>query len=146
VTTGLVEGLPNLRCRRLHAVVRQAITAVCGRPAVRAVHCTVQSNHLHFIVEAKNAAAPSRTMQGLAVRVALGIDRELGRKRGRVFADRFRSRILKTALEVKTSIAYVLKNARRHARQAGPWIRASRVDPYSSARWFDGYRDRQAGQ
>jgi hypothetical protein len=46
-----------------------------------------------------------------------------------------------TALEVKQCVQYVINNARRHAEQAGERIGGWVVDPYSSARWFDGYRD-----
>ncbi len=77
-------------------------------------------------------------MQALAIRIAKGLNRALGRK-GRVFADRFHSRPLKTPLEVRRALVYVLNNYRKHADAKGPWLPLSFVDGYSSGPWFDGW-------
>jgi hypothetical protein len=52
-------------------------------------------------------------------------------------------RLLKTPLEVRNALRYVLLNARRHAAvMAREALRAMEVvlDPASSARWFDGWK------
>ena len=49
---------------------------------------------------------------------------DAGRVRGKVFADRFHSRILKTVLEAKQCGQYVVNNARKHAKQTGESIRS----------------------
>ncbi|MCC6764872.1 MAG: hypothetical protein IT293_09435 [Deltaproteobacteria bacterium] len=50
-----------------------------------------------------------------------------------------RSRELRTARGCRNALRYVLLNARRHAARAGAALTASvRLDPASSARWFDG--------
>jgi hypothetical protein len=62
---------------------------------------------------------------------------KLWRRKGKVFADRFHDRILRTPREVRNVLAYVLNNGRRHgsfATKGGP-------DPLSSGRWFDGWRE-----
>ncbi len=68
------------------------------------------------------------------MRVARAVNRAWERK-GKVFADRFHARILRTPREVRTTLVYVLQNARRHR------IRVSGPDPFSSGVWFDGWRD-----
>ncbi|HWV38452.1 MAG TPA: hypothetical protein VN033_08235 [Vulgatibacter sp.] len=45
------------------------------RFGMRLTHHSVQGNHLHLIVEAKDARALSRGMQGLSIRVAQGMNR-----------------------------------------------------------------------
>jgi hypothetical protein len=72
-------------------------------------------------------------VRGLAIRVAKAVNRALGRH-GRVWADRFHSRLLRTPREVRYALVYVLNNVRKHIRAAGG------MDPRSSARWFDGWR------
>lgn len=73
----------------------------------------------------------------MAIRCARALNRVSGRA-GRVFADRYHARILRTPLEVRRALAYVLNNARRHAL-VGPKIGAGWLDPYSSAGGFDGW-------
>jgi hypothetical protein len=59
-----------------------------------------------------------------------------------VLADRYHLQVLRTPREVRNAIAYVLLNARKHAMQIrGAMSRAVTIDPASSGRWFDGWRD-----
>ena len=62
----------------------------------RLVHYSVQREHLHLMVEAEDARALSRGMQGLCVRVAKALNKLWGR-RGRVFDDRYFARRLRLA-------------------------------------------------
>jgi hypothetical protein len=101
---------------------------------------SVQDHHLHLIVEAADAVALSRGIQGLAVRIARAVNRALGR-RGRVFTDRYFSRILKTPREVRNGLAYVLNNTRRHASQRGERLAWNWIDDRSSGRYFDGWSE-----
>ena len=89
---------------------------------------------MHLIAEAHNRLALSRGMQGLLIRVAKGLNR-LWARRGRVFADRYHDRILRTPREVRAALVYVLQNPRRHG------VRLTRgVDQFASGLWFDGWR------
>jgi hypothetical protein len=74
-------------------------------------------------------------MQGLAIRVARQVNRLVSR-RGKLWAGRFFARDLASPRAVKNALAYVLNNFRKHASRG-----AARIDPYSSAPYFDGFRE-----
>jgi hypothetical protein len=84
-------------------------------------------------------------MQGLKVRIARRLNGIIGR-RGTVFAERYHARVLRTPMEVRNALAYVLGNARRHAKQQGRRLARNWVDPCSSAPYFSGWRGRKAAQ
>ena len=86
----------------------------------------MQSNHVHLIVEANNKLALARGLQGLAIRVAKGVNRASNR-RGRVLADRDHARILRTPAEVRNAVRYVLRNLHHHTGEDKRY-----VDPFSS--------------
>ena len=135
VTVRLRRGLPSLRYKQPYLTLLRAFGAGRERFGFRLLHYTVQSNHLHLIAEAKDRRALTRGMQGLLVRIARALNKLWGR-RGRVFADRYHDRILRTPREVRHALRYVLHNARPHG------IFGPTPDPYSSGRWFDGWRER----
>jgi REP element-mobilizing transposase RayT len=133
VTVRAVEGLGGMR--RLHVAneIGRAIRRAKQSPTgLRVIHFSIQSNHLHLIVEAADRAVLARGMQGLLIRIARAINRTLGR-RGRVFGDRYHAHALATPREVRHAIAYVLLNHRKHDAHARG------VDLFSSGRWFDGW-------
>ena len=137
VTWRVRDEVGRLRRTKVLEVVKRAIRAGGHKPDFRVVHYNVLANHLHLIVESDGKLALARGLQGLAVRLARGINKVLGR-RGKFFAERYHSRVLKTPREVKAALRYVLLNARHHSPRppTKDWI-----DPYSSAAWFDGWRD-----
>jgi hypothetical protein len=106
---------------------------------VSVVEYAVLQDHLHLIVEAKDATTLGRGMQGLLVRLARAINRLLGRK-GRVFADRYHVHVLRTPREVRNALVYVLHNARKHAPHTHR-VKEPALDPCSTAAWFNGYAD-----
>lgn len=125
-----------LRCQFVFPTVRKALAeATRARKDFRITQFSVQGDHVHLVVEAGSKAALSRGMQGLAIRVARAVNSLVGRS-GKVWADRFFSRELKSPRVVRNALAYVLNNFRKH-RAAG----ASRIDPYSSAPYFNGFRE-----
>src|SRR5262245_59098785 len=134
VTLKLREGLPGLRYRAAHEVLLQAFAASSEGEAFRVVEYSVQTNHLHLIVEAASERALSSAMNGLASRIARALNK-LWRRSGSVFTDRYHARALETPREVRNALAYVLLNARKH----GSWL-ARRPDPYSSGPSFDGWK------
>jgi len=89
-------------------MLRDAI-ARGSNASFRIVHFTVQSNRLHFLVEAEGCRQITRGMQGLGIRLAKAINRALGRK-GRVWNDRYHARALRTPREVRNALVYVLAN------------------------------------
>jgi hypothetical protein len=71
---------------------------------------------------------------------------------GPVLAERYHRKVLKGLRQVRNALAYVLRNAHRHAakriarlREQGKAVKplgpSQLVDVSSSARWFDGWRD-----
>lgn len=76
-------------------------------------------------------------MKAIGARLARAVNRVAGRK-GSVFAERYHLRLLPTPKEVRNALRYVLLNARRHA--AAVHAAVARLDPASSARWFDGWK------
>ena len=133
MTLRLRDALPSLRTSVARARIERAFSLGGDRFGFRLNQFSLQSNHLHLIVEAEDRLALTRGMKGIAVRVARALNR-LWKRRGRVFADRFHSRPLSTPREVRSALVYVLQNARHHG------LRVMGVDPYSSGPWFDGWR------
>ncbi len=86
VTLRAVPGLPSFRGPRLFPAVQHAIR-LASHEGFALVEFSVQSNHLHLLVEARDRAALSSGMRGLAIRLARTINRTLAR-RGSVWADR----------------------------------------------------------
>ena len=125
-----------MRTRRLYHAVRVALRGCAGRSDYRVVHISIQSNHLHVLVEADHKQALARGMQGLAISASKRINAALGRARGTVFPVRYHATVVATPTQARNALAYVLNNWRRHHADAGaPW----RVDPFSSAWQFAGW-------
>ena len=61
------------------------------------------ANHVHLISEASGAAALGRGLQRLATRIALRVNRCLGRH-GKVFADRYHARPMTTPRQVRNGL------------------------------------------
>jgi REP element-mobilizing transposase RayT len=137
VTVRVVDGLVSLRRLGRFKLVRRAILA-STRADFRVTHFSVQSNHMHLIVEALDRRALARGMQGLQIRIARRLNPYLGRK-GRLFSDRYHAHILKSPTEVRHALLYVLNNGRKHLAQVGQQPPAGLVDSYSSAIDFDGW-------
>lgn len=131
VTLRAREGLPSFRGDKLVLEALLAAIGLAQNSSFRVVHFSVQSNHLHLLVEAHDGAALSRGMQGLAIRMARGVNRALG-SAGVVFADRYHARELTTPRETRAALLYVLQNWAKHGT-------GGRFDPFSSAAWFDGW-------
>jgi len=140
VTLRTLPGAPNLRREAAYAAVERALGAIRDERAdFRVVHFSVQTNHLHLLAEASGAEALSRGMQGLAIRIARGVNRAAGRS-GKLWADRFHARVLRSPREVRLAVCYVLQNTRRHATTERELVDPSWIDPRSSGPWFDGWR------
>ena len=120
VTLRVSKGLPNLRERRAIRTIERCFLAGCSRLGMRLVHYSVQRDHMHLIIEAKGREQLSRGVQGLSIRVARRLN-TLWQRRGRVFADRYHARILRTPREVRHCLNYVLNNSNRHLAQRGFW-------------------------
>jgi putative transposase len=141
VTMKLRAGLPKLRQKAEHAALRGAFTKGKERFGFRLVHYVVLNDHMHFVVEAASRQSLRRGAQGLAIRIARALNKLWVRK-GKVFADRYHDRVLKTPREVRNVLAYVMGNAKKHAAEGRHVSAPFPIDQYSSAPWFDGFRQR----
>ncbi len=141
------KDVPSLRVERVVRALEATFAAGCSRPGFRLVHYSLQGNHAHLIVEAQDREAIGRGMKAIGARLALAVNRVTGHA-GRVLADRYHLRLLRTPREVRNALRYVLLNARHHvaklrdrlARSRAAVAAQVRLDPASSARWFDGWK------
>jgi len=129
-----------LRNGSVLSTLRRCLRAHHQRPGGGVIHYSVQHGHLHLIVEAGDRAELSRRMQGLCIRFAKALNKLAGGRRGKVFADRYHARRLGDPTRVRSALAYVLLNHRRHACQRGREL-PSGPDRFSSGWAFDGWRD-----
>ena len=130
VTLRASRCVPSLR-RLIHAV-RTAIRRA-SRDAFRIIEFSVQTDHLHLLVEADDKAALAGGIRGLAIRVARSVNRAVGRA-GSVWSDRYHARALTTPREVRNVLVYILLNAKKHCHAV-----LNGIDGCSSAPWFDGF-------
>jgi putative transposase len=156
VTLRVRRGLCSLRKQALFQAVRQALAAGKSQFGFSLIQFSVQHDHLHLIAEANDRKALSRGMQGLSVRIARAVNRQLQRT-GSLFADRYHARALTTPRAVRLALRYVLLNARKHAHSRGTahdgaahdgaahdgaahdGIAAGFIDSRSSAPWFHNF-------
>ncbi len=97
------------------------------------IHFSIQQDHAHFIVEGDQARRARGGVHGLGIRLALAVNRVLGRK-GKVVGDRYHARPLTTPRQMRTSMVYVLLNFRKHLRAPAC------IDPRSSGQHFSGWQ------
>ena len=128
----------QLRSRRCFQVLERAFYRGCSKFGARLCQFSVQHNHVHMLVEAADAAALARSLQGMCISMAKGLNRLMSRK-GTVFADRYHARPLRTPTEVRNALVYVLANGRKHLPRVGHRLPSLWIDAYSSAGWFSGW-------
>ena len=134
VTIRLRAGLPSLRREREFALIRSRFAVAAERFDVRLIEYSVQSNHVHLIVETRDERSLARAMKGLLVRIARGLN-QLWHRSGSVLDDHYHARALKTPREVRSALVYVLQNARKHG------VHYSGPDRFSSGPAFDGWKE-----
>ena len=136
--------VPRLRTQPIFRVVRRALRELRAPMPFRVAHISIQHNHLHLLVEAKDARALSRGMQLLGAALARGINAQLGRT-GHVFAFRYHATPITSPRQTRNTLAYVLNNWRRHREdERSARARAELLDPYSSGAALDAWRGRTA--
>ena len=130
---------------RLRNVVRfkhmkRAFRDGCQRFGLRMCDFSVQDGHIHLLVEADSKQALSRGMQALEIRLAWRINLTRANP-GRVFADRYYARPLRTRAEVINALQYVRYNWHKHRAQQRLFVDWREIDPFSTlsgdAQWYD---------
>jgi hypothetical protein len=76
-------------------------------------------------------------MKGLLVRIARALNK-LWRRQGKIFRERFHCVVLKTVMQIRRAVKYVLLNARKH----GIALPRDTPDPYSSGPWYTRWEGR----
>ena len=139
VTLKVKKDVHQLRCAKLVNELERSWRGASERGRFRLVHYSIQSDHVHLIVEAASARDLACGLKSIAARFARAVNR-VWRRAGAVLADRCHVHVLRTPREVRNAIAYVLLNARRHLAKRGASLpKQPRVDPASSGRWFHGW-------
>ena len=128
------------QAKRRTAALRAAFRGGCDRNGFRHTHYAVLNDHQHLLVEAADRATLSRGLQGLAIRIAKALNK-LWRRRGTVFADRYHDRVLTSLREVRNALRYVLANGKKHAAEGREVTVPHAIDTFTSAPWFDGFRE-----
>jgi REP element-mobilizing transposase RayT len=136
----------NLRRREIYQAVRKALVVSFANERFRIVHVSVQGTHVHLLVEAADRMALARGMQGFQISAAKHVNAALSkgraqRRRGTVFPDRYHADIITSRRRARHALAYVLNNWRKHGEHRAPILRELRIDPFSTAASFEGWRD-----
>ena len=128
VTLRVRKGLPNLTKPALVAELRRTFGQACSGPDFRLVHYSIQHNHFHLIVEAKDQQALGRGMKSIGARIARAIQR-IFQLSGRILSGAYHAHILKCPSEVRRALAYVLLNARKHRASSRRLAHSTGVSP-----------------
>jgi REP element-mobilizing transposase RayT len=140
VTIRVCRDVPSLRTVPIAREIERTFSRGCERKEFRLVHYSLQGNHAHFIVEARDQLALGRGMMAIGARLARAVNRIVKRS-GAVVAERYHHRVLRSPTEVRNALRYVLLNARRHSASAKKRLsRLVQLDRASSAPWFEGWR------
>jgi REP element-mobilizing transposase RayT len=137
VTLRVREGLASLRNTVCIEVFRQVMRECAEQEGFRVVHWSVQSNHVHMIVEADDQEALTRGMRRITIRLAKRWNK-LWERRGPVFDDHDHFVSLDTPTQVRNALVYVLQNAKRH----GVTLRGL-LDHCSTAPAFESWREQR---
>lgn len=91
------------------------------RHGLRVAHFSLQSNHVHLILEASNNKILTKGMRSLTITFAKGL------RKGKVQLERYHLHVLKSLRETKNAVHYVLFNQQKHLD-----LKKAYVDKYSS--------------
>ena len=143
ITVKARKGLPSFRSQRIHnmmlEVLRNQIYVLRKYAgAFKVAHFSIQTNHIHIMIEADDTKTLRSGVSGLVIAFARQLAKLLGRKKCKVWAERFHSRELHAPRDVRNVLSYIFQSFKHHETTHGSGMR-SRPHRYSSARWFDGW-------
>lgn len=107
----------NKQCLKL---LKRAIVNA-RRQGLKILHFSMQSNHMHFIIEAESNEILTKGMRSLTITFAKGL------KQGKVQLERYHLHVLRSVRETKHAIEYVLFNKQKHEKGT-----CSAIDEYCS--------------
>jgi REP element-mobilizing transposase RayT len=149
VVLRVAPAIGGLRKHKTYAALREALLVAARRDNFRVVHISIQSKHVHLLVEASDRIALARGMQGFQISAAKRLNAAVTkpgekRRRGVVFTDRYHVQLIKSPKQARHCLSYVLNNWRHHQEDGEGVARTWKIDRYSSAISFDGWRDAPA--
>jgi hypothetical protein len=103
-----------------HAILRARLQGL------RIIHYSLEHDHVHLYAEASDNKTLAKGMKALGGSLVKKIHRHLGTS-GSFYKTRYHLRILRSAMEVKHVLNYILKNGIKHKRTSLV------IDPYNSA-------------
>lgn len=109
--------IKNKDCLRL---LKRAILNARSH-GLRVLHFSLQTNHIHLIVEADDNGTLTTGMRSLTVTFAKGL------KKGQVQIERYHLHVLRALRETKNAIHYVIFNQQKHEKK-----KTSNIDEFSS--------------
>lgn len=151
VVLRVVSAVGSLRRRLAYRAIRAATLVTAVREDFRIVHLSIQRTHVHLLVEADDKAALSAGMHGFQISAAKHLNAAIGkerggpRRRGPVFPDRFHAVVISSPRQARHALSYVVNNWRKHGEQHEPRARAWKIDPFSSAVTFRGWKEWSEG-
>jgi REP element-mobilizing transposase RayT len=131
------DGLPSFRKQRVLDLVHDLMREK-NDDSFQIVYHSIQSNHIHFIGEARDRRALTRAMQGFMIAFAKRLNAMLKRK-GKVWADRYYARDIVGSREMRNVLSYVFHNAKKHGALEKDSILP---DLFSNAVLFDGWQEK----
>ncbi len=135
VTLRAERGVASLRDGRLIQLIRNGFLAIKqSRKDFAVIHYSIQSNHIHLIVEADDNEALGRGMKAVGIRIAKAVNKVFQRT-GKVLETGYHAQTLRKDRQIHNALRYVLLNTRKHTRGRG----RPQIDPFSSMRWFEGF-------
>jgi len=132
ITLKLKKGVASLRSKQALKDFRFAV-GQAKNFGLYVIHFSLQSNHLHMIVEAKNSDCLAAGMKSLSGRLGKAIRKTVGGS-GAVFSGRFHMHLLKSPTEMKRALEYVLLNTSKHFKLI------EHIDDFSSGYAFKEWR------
>ena len=148
VTLRVLGRVGWLRRLDMYDAIRVALAGPVGLADFRIVHYSVQNDHIHLLCEAENRKALRAGVASFEISAAKRINAILTRRRktkhaGQVFADRYHVESISSPTQVRNCLAYVMNNWRKHGcDKREPGFVGGRLDPYSSAVLFPGWKER----
>lgn len=129
------DGLPSFRQQRVGKLLLRLLDDK-NDERFHIVEFSIQSNHLHFVIEGDDRETVIRKMQGFMIAFAKRLNRLLGRTKGKVWADRYFARDIESSRDMHNVLSYIFANAKKHgAIRDAPEV----YDAYSTAWRFFGF-------
>lgn len=114
--------IKNKQCLKL---LKKAILNARSH-GLRIIHFSLQSNHVHLVVESETNEILTRGMRSLTVTFAKGL------KKGKVQLERYHLHVLRNIRETRNAVLYVLFNKQKHEKRD-----YSVIDEYSSIMFLE---------